>query len=205
MFCQWVLQQCGTHLNFPVFVIFTDEAQYIREGIQNFHKVRRWKSSCDSFITSPIVVLHRHLASIYGDSLFGLNIHLNRLTERNYKAFTENNMPDFLADVPLIICRELHFMRDGTPTHFSLVAHSYLNRKFPGRRIGRGGSIASPPHSPDLNPWEFYLWGQLKTFVYSSPVDDVKTLWNWFLAGFQTIRNMPGIWLHLWISMRRRA
>jgi hypothetical protein len=54
----------------------------------------------------------------------------------------ENGMPDFLADVPLIICRELLFMHDGSPAHFSLIARRYLNLKFPGQWIGRGGPIA---------------------------------------------------------------
>jgi hypothetical protein len=81
----------------------------------------------------------------------------NRLTGRNYKARLENNMPDFLADVPLIIHRELHFMHDGAPAHFSLVARRYLNRKLPGRWIGTGGPIAWPPLSPDLNPLDFFL------------------------------------------------
>jgi hypothetical protein len=61
-------------------------------------------------------------------------------------------MADFLADMPLIIRRELYFMHDGGPAHFSLVARRYLNRKFPGRWIGRGGPITWPPLSPDLNP-----------------------------------------------------
>jgi hypothetical protein len=69
----------------------------------------------------------------------------------------ENNMPDFLVDVSLIIRRELHFMHDGAPAHFSLVACRYMNRKFPGRWIGRGGPIAWPSRSPDLNPLDFYL------------------------------------------------
>jgi hypothetical protein len=36
-------------------------------------------------------------------------------------------------------------------------------------------------------------------------VDDVETLRNRILAGFQTIRNMPGIWDRLRVAMRRRA
>jgi hypothetical protein len=64
----------------------------------------------------------------------------------------ENNMPDFLADVPLIIRRELHFMHDGAPANFSLVARRYLNRKFPGQWIGSSGPIAWPLRSSDLNP-----------------------------------------------------
>jgi hypothetical protein len=72
-------------------------------------------------------------------------------------------MPDFLADVPLIICRKLHFVHDGAPAHFSLIARRYLNRKFPGQWIGRGGQIAWPPSSPDLNTLEFIMWAHLKS------------------------------------------
>jgi transposase len=117
----------------------------------------------------------------------------------------ENNMPDFLADMPLIIHRELHFMHDGAPTHFSLVARRYLNRKLPGQWISRGGPIAWPPHSPDLNTLHFFLWAHLKSLVYLSPVNDVETLQNRIVAGFQTIRNMPGIWGRLRAAMTRQA
>jgi hypothetical protein len=87
----------------------------------------------------------------------------------------EKRMPDFLDNVPLIICRELHFMHDGTPANFSLIARRYLNQKFPGQWIGRGGPIARHPHSPDLDTLNFFLWGHLKSLVYLSPVDDVET------------------------------
>jgi hypothetical protein len=56
------------------------------------------------------------------DNLFRPQVLPNRLTGRNYKAFLENNMPDFLTDVPLIIRRELRVMHDGAPAHFSLIA-----------------------------------------------------------------------------------
>jgi hypothetical protein len=42
MFCQWFLQQCSTNPNFPAFVIFTDEAQFTRDGNQNFHNLHLW-------------------------------------------------------------------------------------------------------------------------------------------------------------------
>jgi hypothetical protein len=86
-------------------------------------------------------------------------------------------------------------MHDGAPAYFSLVARRHLNRNFLV-----GGPIAWPPCSLD-----FYLWGNLNTLVYSSPGDDVETLQNLIVASFETIRNMPGIWDHLWVTMRRRA
>jgi hypothetical protein len=42
LFCQWFLQQCGTNSNFTAFVMFTDEAQFTRDGIQNFHNQHLW-------------------------------------------------------------------------------------------------------------------------------------------------------------------
>jgi hypothetical protein len=36
MLCQWFLHQCGTNPDFPALAIFTDEAQFTGDGIQNF-------------------------------------------------------------------------------------------------------------------------------------------------------------------------
>jgi hypothetical protein len=72
-------------------------------------------------------------AGICGNNLFRLHMLPNRLTWQNKKAFLENNIPDFLANVLLIIRRVMNFMHDGAPSHFSLTARRYLNQKFPGQ------------------------------------------------------------------------
>ncbi|KAJ4425631.1 hypothetical protein ANN_27827 [Periplaneta americana] len=41
-FCQWFLQQCGVNPYFPALVLFTDEAQFTRDGITNFHSQHVW-------------------------------------------------------------------------------------------------------------------------------------------------------------------
>jgi hypothetical protein len=43
-----------------------------------------------------------------------------------------------------------------------------LNDVFPDKWIGRAGPIAWPPRSPDLTSLDYFLWGHLKTVVYSS-------------------------------------
>jgi hypothetical protein len=75
-------------------------------------------------------------------------------------------------------------MHYGAPAHLSLIVRRYLNAKFLGQRIGRGGPIAWSPCSPGLNPLDLYLYGHLKALVYSSPVDNVGTLGNQVVAGF---------------------
>ncbi|GFU22164.1 hypothetical protein TNCV_2060421 [Trichonephila clavipes] len=39
----------------------------------------------------------------------------------------------------------------------------HLHAVYPGRWIGRGEPVAWPAHSPDLNPLDFFSWGNLKS------------------------------------------
>ncbi|KAJ4435828.1 hypothetical protein ANN_18447 [Periplaneta americana] len=114
-------------------------------------------------------------------------------------------IPHVLEDTPLINRQHIHFLHDGAPAHFSRTARRYLDRRFPDRWIGRGGPIAWPPRSPDLNPLDFYLWGHLKSLVYSSPVPDLESLRNRILACSEDIRNTPGVWDRVRRSMRHRC
>jgi hypothetical protein len=96
-------------------VIITDEALFTRDGILNIHDQHLWADQNPygippSHHQQPFSI--KIWAVICGDNLFGLSILLKRLIGRNYKFSMENNMPDFLADVPLIILRELN----GTST-----------------------------------------------------------------------------------------
>jgi hypothetical protein len=59
-------------------------------------------------------------ASICGDNLFVLHVLPDRPTGWNYEAFLETDVPNFLASVVLIVCRELHFVHDGTHISVSL-------------------------------------------------------------------------------------
>jgi hypothetical protein len=95
-------------------------------------------------------------------------------------------------------------MHDGAPTHFSLDARRYLNRKFPGRWIDNGEPLPDL-QAPNLIPLDFYLWDHLKPMVYSSPVDDMETLHNRIVTGFQKEGNMPEIWDLLRVAMRSQA
>ncbi|GFW03657.1 uncharacterized protein TNCV_2537681 [Trichonephila clavipes] len=43
---------------------------------------------------------------------------------------------------------------------------NHLHATYLGRWIRRVGRVAWPPHSPDLNPLNFFFWGYLKSFAY---------------------------------------
>ncbi|KAJ8934572.1 hypothetical protein NQ318_017271 [Aromia moschata] len=59
---------------------------------------------------------------------------------------------------------------------------------YPNKWIGRGNNCPQvwPPQSPDLNKCDFFLWGTLKEFEYSSPVQ-----WNKNVMSLETI---SGYW-----------
>jgi hypothetical protein len=119
----------------PFWYTCLGEAQFTRDGTQIFHIQHLWTQE------NPHVILASHhqqsfsintWAGIYGDNLFGPHVVPSKLTRQNYRAwYLERNVPDVLADMLLIIYQELLFMHDGSPAHFSLIAHWYLKQKFP--------------------------------------------------------------------------
>ncbi|KAJ4433971.1 hypothetical protein ANN_16290 [Periplaneta americana] len=128
-----------------------------------------------------------------------------RLTGQAYTNFLENTIPHVLEDTPLISCQHIHFLHDGSHAHFSRAARRYLDRRFPDRWIGRCGPIAWPPRSPDLNTLDFYLWGHLKSLVYSSSVPDLESLRNRIVPCSEDIRSTLGVWDRVRRSMRHRC
>jgi hypothetical protein len=75
------------------------------------------------------------------------------------------------------------FQQDGTPDHFHLDEHHYLNANLPQRWIGHAANVDLPllrwpPRSPDLTLCDFFLWGYMKDAVFVPPlptdVDDLK-------------------------------
>ncbi|KAJ4432395.1 hypothetical protein ANN_21014 [Periplaneta americana] len=179
-FCQWFLQQCGH--------VWAYENP--RATVPSHHQVR---FSLNMW------------AGIIGDRLVGPHVLVNRLTGQANTNFLENTIPHVLEDTPFINRQHIHFLHDGAPAHFSRTARRYVDRRFPDRWIGRGGPIAWPPRSPDLNPLDFYLWGHLKSLVYSSPVSDLVSLRNRIVACSEDIRNTPGVWDRVRRSMRHRC
>jgi inhibitor of nuclear factor kappa-B kinase subunit alpha len=56
-------------------------------------------------------------------------------------------------------------MQDGGTAHTAVYSINVLNEVFEDRLTSRG---LWPARSPDLNPYDFYLWGNLKDKVYSN-------------------------------------
>ncbi|GFV70759.1 uncharacterized protein TNCV_2023231 [Trichonephila clavipes] len=70
------------------------------------------------------------------------------------------------------------FKHDGTPVQL-IVGCKHLHVTYPGRWLGRGGSVAWPPPSLNPNHFDFFFWDNLKTLVYETPV---ATTWDFALV-----------------------
>jgi len=55
------------------------------------------------------------------------------------------------------------FQQDGTPPHWGSHVRRFLDTTFPNRLIGRDGPTPWPPRSPDITPFDSFLWGMLRT------------------------------------------
>ncbi|XP_046977560.1 uncharacterized protein LOC124543371 [Vanessa cardui] len=161
-FCNWVLNERPT-------ILWTDEATFDRVGLFNSRNEHLWCHD-NPHKTRPHHFQHRFSvnvwAGIVNSTLLG-PVFLERLNGETYQRFLTETLPDLEEDIPLADLRVMYYQHDGAPAHNAREFRNFLNNNFPGRWIGRGGPRAWPARSPDITPLDFYLWGHVKTLVYS--------------------------------------
>ena len=78
---------------------------------------------------------------------------------------------EFLASKLPLNCN-LWFQQNGAMAHIAVIGMAVLRLLFPRRVISRFGDVPQPPCSLDLTAPDFFLWGYLKSNVYSRrPLD----------------------------------
>lgn len=68
------------------------------------------------------------------------------------------------------------FQQDGAAPHTSKLALDWLQTNFGERLISRKSEFEWAPHSPDLSPPDYYLWGYLKDRVYKTKPQNLLEL-----------------------------
>ena len=203
----WLQQTCVQDQHFLSVILFTDEAKFTRNGVQNFHNTHVWADE------NPKEVLEtRHQqqfninvwAGIIADILICPFILPGTLAGTLYCDFLTNDLNVLLEEVPFNLINLMWFMHDGAPPHSALASRAILLQRFPNKWIGRQGPTQWPARSPDLNSLDFYLWGHLKAIVYSTPIHNVEIRQR-IEQGCQQIQQTPGIWKRGRQSMMRRS
>lgn len=153
-FCRWLLMNDIEQYQFFKKILWTDEAHFTREGVFNSHNSHLW------VIENPRATREKYFqrrfsinvwAGVIGDQFLGPHIFETNLNGEMYLDFLQHNLPQQLDEIEEQRRRELIFQQDGAPPHFTADVRQWLTENYP-TWIGRGGVVAWPPRSPDLNP-----------------------------------------------------
>lgn len=207
-FCTWLLEMYNENNQFTAAILFSDEARFSRDGVINLHNLHIYAEENPNAIrqTRHQVQFGINLwAGVIGRSLIGPVELPPRLNGQRYLQFLEQQLPTLLEDLPLQTRMDMWFMHDGAPPHFSLLVREHLNRVYPGHWIGRAGPRSWPPRSPDLNPLDFFFWGELKQRVYATPVENVDQLRQKIFYHSQEIKNNRQMLWRVQQSLVRRT
>lgn len=208
LFCRWLLHQTVDNVNFMSNVLWTDEATFTKDGINNRHNEHLWS------LENPRAIKQRRFQQRFSVNVWGgilnnvlLDLHVmeDRLNGNLYENFLNNTILELVEDMPLHLRQRMWFQHDGAPPHRARVATAWLNAHFPVHWIGFGGPVAWPPRSPDLNPLDFYLWGHLKQLVYNVPITTREQLLERIQNAANEIRNDPNVLARVCDSLVRRC
>jgi hypothetical protein len=122
------------------YILFIDEAQFTRDGINNIHNSHVW-AGLNPHPTVKTNYQHRFIINLWSgilhDQLNGPFVFPGRLTGAVYLQFSQE-LPQLLEDVPLAMRYRMVFQQDGAPPHFIRAVMEHLNVHFSERWVGRG-------------------------------------------------------------------
>lgn len=189
-FCRFLNQNLNQDNDFFSKILWSDESCFTRRGVVNFHNLRVWSTE------NPHAVRARNFQmefsvnvwmGIVENNVLGPYFLPHRVNGPIFLEFLEQHHADFIEAVTLNTRQQLYFQLDGCPAHYFRPVHNWLNEHYGQRWIGRGGPVAWPPRSPDLNPLDFFVWGYIKDIVYATPVNTREELLQRIENAAQTI------------------
>lgn len=159
------------------FIYCSDECTFYVSGYVNKQNSRYWDYEKPDIVQQ--VPLHSPKVNVWcaisSKSIIGpYFFEEDTVNGQNYLEMLERFF--YPALQRMRIARKIYFQQDGAPPHYQLDVRRWLNEKFPGKWIGRRGSIEWAPRSPDLTPCDFFLWGYLKDTVFKKPIKDLDHL-----------------------------
>lgn len=136
IFCDFLRIRRHRTSDFHQCILFTDEATFHCDGYTNSRNSHVWADA------NPHAVIKRGAqrrfsvnlwAGMVGEFLLGPYILPPRVNGRIYLTFLEEQLPEYLDDLPLGLRSRLWFQHDGAPIHFVRDVRQFLDAKFPNR------------------------------------------------------------------------
>lgn len=180
-FAAWMKSQPN---NFADTIWFSDEAHFYLNNAVNKQNCRFWGSEKPNFyLEKPLhgekVTAWAAMSATGIIGPFFIEDHEGHVTTVNSERYIQLLKRKFLPalrrkDIDLELA---WFQQDGAGPHTAAAVMQWLEATFDTRFISFRSPNVWPPHSPDLSPLDFYLWGYLKDKVYTpapETTDDLK-------------------------------
>lgn len=132
-FAHWFLEKCASDLSLLTYVLFTDEAHFLKEGIFNHHNALFWEYESPDGVRPHDIQRPSSVnvwAGFVGDRLVAPYLWLSSITSSKYSIFLEYVLSSLLQDGPQNVRRNVGFQYDGAPPHYKLCFRQHLIRSF---------------------------------------------------------------------------
>jgi DNA-binding CsgD family transcriptional regulator len=167
-FASWICRRMRNDPNFLKRILWTDEATFTRSGITNHRNVHLWLPE-NPHAVRPSSFQHEFLvnawAGMINDVLNGPLILPGTINSARFLEFLRTQFFEAMLELPITYRARTILLLDGAPAHFAREVRKHLDENY-SPWIGRGGTVAWPPRSPDLTLLDFFFWGTIKQKVY---------------------------------------
>lgn len=172
LFAKWTKEQPDSLIN---KIWFSDEAHFYLNAQVNKKNCRFWGTEKPKiYLEKPLhdqkVTVWAALSAsgLIGPFFFEDDVgNVATVNSERYLGVLRKKLLPALRRRSDIDMKDVWFQQDGAAPHTSNMAIVWLERTFGTKLISLRTETAWPPHSPDLNPLDFFLWGCLKDRVYS--------------------------------------
>ena len=169
------------NVRMDALVLYSDEAHFHLCGTVNKQNFRYWaesnpRSLHERPLHCPRVTVWCAIArfGIWGPYFFEEENVVATVNSDRYCKMLENFLKPKLNERE--DQHQLWFQQDGATAHTSRNAIKTLKEMFPNHLISMRVDIGWPTRSPDLNPCDYFLWGYLKSKVYTQRPRSVEEL-----------------------------
>lgn len=157
VFCRWVT----SHRRLVKLILFTDEAQFTRNGLNNSKNTHIWAEENPN-ATAVTNYQQRFSVNVWcgliNDKLIGPHILDGVLNGGTYLRLLRDIQLELLEDTPLQNRETMFYQHNGAPPHVSRHVVRFLRNRYGDRVIAHRGPVHWPPRSPNLTPMDFFLW-----------------------------------------------
>ena len=179
-FCCQFVEILTENPDLPNKLLMSDQAHFHLHGTVNKQSFQYWSAAnphelhqcptCDPKVTEWCAVWSRGVIGPYffeDEDGKAITVTSQWYTEM-INEFLSPNLPPNNGT--------LQFQQDGAMAHTIVISIAALRHLFPQRVIPHFGDVPWPPHLPDLTAPDFFLWGYLKSKMYSTFPTDLHAL-----------------------------